>query len=76
MVTMYHECQHGPLSSERDKGWLKGATPPHDALIKIVMDKRLLLSPLQVATNKDLHENLQMLTMHEWNVQYVMKFKK
>lgn len=35
-----------------------------------------LLSPLQVATNKDLHENLQMLTMHEWNVQYVMKFKK
>lgn len=37
-----NECQHGPLSSERDKGWLKGATPPHDALIKIVMDKHLL----------------------------------
>lgn len=34
-----NECQHGQLSSKRDKGWLKGATPPHDALIKIVMGK-------------------------------------
>lgn len=29
-----YECQHRPLSFERGKGWLKGATPPHDALIK------------------------------------------
>lgn len=36
-----NECQHGPLSSERDKGWLKGATPPYNTLIKIVMDKHL-----------------------------------
>ena len=35
-------CQHGPLSAEREKGWLKAGTPPHDALIQIVMDKNLL----------------------------------
>ena len=40
--TAGNECKHGPLSSEREKGWLTGATPPHDALIKIVMDKRFL----------------------------------
>lgn len=42
-----NECQHRPLSSECDKGWLKGAIPPHDALIKIVTLENTLLSKLQ-----------------------------
>jgi len=35
-------CQHGPLTEERTKGWLKKDSPAHIALRHVVMDKRRL----------------------------------
>ncbi|KAL3874220.1 hypothetical protein ACJMK2_037265 [Sinanodonta woodiana] len=35
-------CQHGPLDSNREKGWLKPNSPAHVALRKLVLDKRFL----------------------------------
>lgn len=35
-------CLHGPLTEERDKGWLKPGSPAHVALRDIVRDKRLV----------------------------------
>lgn len=35
-------CQHGPLTEERTKGWLKKNSPAHIALRHVVMDKRRL----------------------------------
>lgn len=42
--TFYKECEHGPLPQEvqRQKKWMKGGSPAHVALTKIVKDKRLL----------------------------------
>lgn len=37
-----NSCQHGPLCEERQKGWLTKGSPAHDALIEIVMNKRLI----------------------------------
>lgn len=37
-----NKCEHGPLSSERDKGWLKKDSPAHCALRDIVLNKRLI----------------------------------
>ena len=33
-------CEHGELQERQE--WLSSGTPPHDALIRLVMDKRLL----------------------------------
>ncbi|KAK7879777.1 hypothetical protein WMY93_033556 [Mugilogobius chulae] len=40
----YHQCAHQPLDEEtqRSKLWLKPGSEAHNALVKIVMDKRLL----------------------------------
>ena len=35
-------CMHGPLTEEREKGWLEAGSPAHAALRDIVKDKRLL----------------------------------
>ncbi|XP_052694407.1 uncharacterized protein LOC128172674 [Crassostrea angulata] len=35
-------CLHGPLTEERDKGWLEPGSPAHVALRDIVRDKRLV----------------------------------
>lgn len=37
-----NRCEHGPLTSEREKGWLERDSPAHVALRHIVLDKRLL----------------------------------
>ncbi|KAK3107865.1 hypothetical protein FSP39_023881 [Pinctada imbricata] len=37
-------CYHGPLQESREKPWLKKGSKAHDALRKIVLDKRLLNS--------------------------------
>nr|XP_022344857.1 uncharacterized protein LOC111137607 isoform X2 [Crassostrea virginica] len=37
-----NKCDHGPLTSEREKGWLERDSPAHVALRHIVLDKRLL----------------------------------
>lgn len=36
-----NECNHGPLTEERTKGWLEKDSPAHVALREIVLDKRL-----------------------------------
>uniref|UniRef100_A0A8W8M4P9 Uncharacterized protein n=1 Tax=Magallana gigas TaxID=29159 RepID=A0A8W8M4P9_MAGGI len=37
-------CRHNPISEDtmRDKEWMKKGSPPHEALRKIVLDKRFL----------------------------------
>lgn len=37
-------CRHDPISEDtmRDKEWMKKGSPPHEALRKIVLDKRFL----------------------------------
>nr|XP_022309859.1 uncharacterized protein LOC111115422 isoform X3 [Crassostrea virginica] len=35
-------CQHGPLTEEREKGWIVAGSPAHNALRDIVCDTRLL----------------------------------
>lgn len=35
-------CSHGPRAEERTAAWLKKGGPAHKALIKIIMDKRLI----------------------------------
>lgn len=35
-------CMHGPLTEERDKGWIEPGSPAHVALRDIVCDKRLV----------------------------------
>jgi hypothetical protein len=37
-----YSCKHGPLSSDRDKGWLERDSDQHVALRKIILDKRFL----------------------------------
>jgi hypothetical protein len=36
------KCAHAPLTEERDKPWLKKNASAHNALTKIMMDKRFL----------------------------------
>lgn len=36
------KCLHGPLTEEREKGWLEAESPAHGALRDIMKDKRLL----------------------------------
>ncbi|XP_071949149.1 uncharacterized protein [Antedon mediterranea] len=35
-------CSHGPLETDRDKGWLAKGDPAHNALRNIVLSKRFL----------------------------------
>ena len=35
-------CSHGPLDEERTVEWLKKGSHSHRALLKVVMDKRLM----------------------------------
>lgn len=37
-----NKCEHGPLTSAREKGWLEKDSPAHVSLRSIVLDKRLL----------------------------------
>lgn len=36
------KCLHGPLTEDREKGWLEVGSPAYGALRDIVKDKRLL----------------------------------
>jgi hypothetical protein len=38
--TAQGKCAHAPLTKERDKPWLKKNSSAHNALTKIMMDKR------------------------------------
>ena len=37
-----YSCKHGPLSRDRDKGWLERDSDQHVVLRKIILDKRFL----------------------------------
>ena len=36
-----NSCSHGPLTEERDLKWLEAGSKAHQALVKIVLDRRL-----------------------------------
>lgn len=37
-----NRCSHGPLAEDREAEWLKKGSKAHQALVRIVMDRRLL----------------------------------